>query len=133
MSCCGDKDDKEKPVMTDDRIPAFYEHANVGKHMVVGLGTKPPVKYGYFGGGRPVPNGVYPADIRARPTLFSCGTCRGQFTVTKTEVFCPNCTKPQVAALRQGRPVTKRRDDVVAKPEECIQYIKKYIETGCYK
>lgn len=105
MTCCGDKP-KEKVIMSE-RIPAFYEHKNVGKHIVIGQSTGE--KYGYFGGGRPVPNGVYPADVRARDTLFSCGNCRGPFTITPTEIYCPRCSAGQVAALKQGRPATKRK------------------------
>jgi len=98
--------------MAEERIPAFYEHKNVGKHMVVGGATR--TKYGYFGGGRPIPEGVFPADVRERPYMYSCGNCRGPFTVTATEVFCPNCSTAQVAAFKAGRPITTRRKDIIA-------------------
>lgn len=114
MGCCGDNDKKENVIMSSDKVPAFYEHKNIGKHMVVGSSTR--TKYGYIGGGRLVPDGVHKNDIRIRPDLFSCGNCRGPFTVTATDVFCPNCSSGQLESLQVGRPVSKRP------PKEYIEY-----------
>ena len=85
----------------DERLIAVYNHKNIGKHMHHGFSTG--TKYGWIGGGSPIHNGVFKADIRAREDLYLCGNCRMPFTVTRTEVYCGNCNQGQLDGLRTGR------------------------------
>lgn len=86
----------------DERLPAIYNHSNIGKHMVHGHATR--TKYGFLGGGRVVPNGVFKADIRVRPDLYICANCRESFVITSNDVYCGNCAPAQISGLTRGKP-----------------------------
>lgn len=102
----------------DERLDAIYNHPNIAKHMHTGYNTK--TRYGFLGGGRIIPGGVFKADIRMRPDLYICANCRSSFTVTRTEVYCPSCSGVQLESLRQGKPSQPARPmpQIVKEPEE---------------
>jgi hypothetical protein len=112
MGCnCGDGNSKELNEMgeRDERLPAIYNHSNIGKHMVHGHATR--TKYGFLGGGRVVPNGVLKADIRVRPDLYICANCRESFVITSNDVYCGNCAPAQISGLTRGKPQAVQKPD----------------------
>lgn len=127
MGCnCGNKSKSlEKEIMAmgekDERLEAIYNHPNTAKHMHHGHSTK--TRYGFIGGGRLIPGGVFKADIRARPGIYICANCRDPFVVTRTEVYCGNCSPVQLQSLQQGKPATRPQEAppipvLVPEPEE---------------
>ena len=87
------------------KIAAIYVSRSRGQTVVRGKATK--THYGYISNGAMIDN-VFKADIRVRPSMFICPNCRGAFSITADDVFCPRCITVQ-PAIDLGRP---------AEPEE---------------
>ena len=100
MACnCPDDKNKEKLIMSDENsLDVILTSPNIGQRYIHGAVSR--VRYGYYGGGDLIP-GVHKEDIRARPSWFSCGKCRSALTVTKTEVYCESCRRPEAVKVDQ--------------------------------
>lgn len=91
FGCCGGNKKKEKIIVADkDSLDVILATGNMGQRYIYGGVTR--VKYGYFGQGDLI-LGVAKVDIRSRPSWFICPNCRHDFTVTKQEVFCSECSR----------------------------------------